>query len=62
MDAETASMIARTYTATEITRQIDRFEELRNEAAGDAEEVDNLTDALATLREARLIQAQALAA
>ena len=62
MDAETASMIARPYTATEITRQIDRFEELRNEAAGDAEEVDNLTDALATLREARLIQAQALAA
>ena len=61
MDAETASMIARTYTATEITRQIDRFEELLYEA-DDAEEVDNLTDALATLREARLIQAQALAA
>lgn len=54
MDAETASLIARTYTAAEILRQIDAFALAREGA--DADERTSLDDATATLREAQRLQ------
>lgn len=54
MDTETAAIIARTYTASEITRQIDAFTLAREGA--DADELASLDDATATLREAQRLQ------
>ncbi len=54
MDAETAAIIARTYTAAEILRQIDAFTLAREGA--DADEQQTLDDATATLREAQRLQ------